>query len=253
MSFPAIMVLLVVITGLIWLVDKLVFARIRSADGKEPAVVEYARSFFPIILAVLVIRSFVAEPFRIPSGSMLPTLHVGDFILVNKFSYGLRLPVLNTKFFDSGSPERGDVIVFRFPEEPSIDYIKRVVGLPGDRIGYFNKKLYINRKPVDLEVASAVSVIDEQLEPQMQVYEEKLTDTTHLIAIDPASGSAEGEMIVPEGHYFVLGDNRDRSNDSRRWGTVPEANLVGKAFVIWMSWDWEKGGIIWSRLGRSIN
>lgn len=253
MSFPAIMVLLVAATGLIWLVDRLFWAKQRNTDSKEPVVVEYARSFFPIILLVLVIRSFIAEPFRIPSASMLPTLHIGDFILVNKFSYGIRLPVLNSKIINTGAPERGDVIVFRYPQQPEIDYIKRVVGLPGDKIGYFDKTLYVNGKAVEQQTADDIDVKNNQLSASSSVFYEMLNEDKHLIAIESNRPSAEGEMTVPAGHYFVMGDNRDNSNDSRVWGPVPESHLVGKAFMIWMSWDWEAGGIVWSRLGQGID
>lgn len=256
MSFPALMVLLVAVTGLIWLIDRLFWAPKRNKEEDEPVVVEYARSFFPIILLVLVIRSFIAEPFRIPSSSMLPTLHIGDFILVNKFSYGIRLPVLHTKLFDMGEPERGDVVVFRYPkkpedkDKPDIDYIKRVVGLPGDTVGYFDKTVYLNGKPIEQEVLNPSDII---LPSYTELRFEHLTEDGHMILVDTDKRPLEGEMVVPEGHYFVMGDNRDNSNDSRYWGTVPEQNLVGKAFLIWMSWDWDAGGIIWSRIGQSID
>jgi len=256
-SFPAIMVLLVAITGLIWLIDKLFWAPRRDNDAKEPVVVEYARSFFPIILLVLVIRSFIAEPFRIPSSSMVPTLHIGDFILVNKFSYGIRLPVLNTKIFDTGEPQRGDVVVFRYPvkkhkDDPDIDYIKRVVGLPGDKVGYFNKTIYINGKPVAQDPREKPESMINIAAPGSELRSEQLGEHNHLILVEPGIKRVEGETVVPEGHYFVMGDNRDNSNDSRYWGTVPEENLVGKAFLVWMSWDWNEGGIVWNRLGKSI-
>jgi signal peptidase I len=253
------MVFLVVLTGFIWLVDKLLFAPGRDKDTKEPLVVEYARSFFPIILLVLVIRSFIAEPFRIPSSSMVPTLHIGDFILVNKFSYGVRLPVLNTKILDTGSPQRGDVMVFRYPkgeankDKPDVDYIKRVVGLPGDRIGYFDKTIYINGDPVGQELRDKTMDVRAISPAGSELRFEHLGDDGHMILVEPDKRLVEGETVVPEGHYFVMGDNRDNSNDSRYWGTVPEENLVGKAFFIWMSWDWNAGGIIWNRLGQSID
>jgi len=258
-SFPALMVFLVVLTGFIWLVDKLLFAPGRDKDSKEPLVVEYARSFFPIILLVLVIRSFIAEPFRIPSSSMVPTLHIGDFILVNKFSYGVRLPVLNTKILDTGSPQRGDVMVFRYPkgeenkDKPDVDYIKRVIGLPGDRIGYFDKTIYINGDPVGQELRDKTMDVRAISPAGSELRFEHLGDDGHMILVEPDKRLVEGETVVPEGHYFVMGDNRDNSNDSRYWGTVPEENLVGKAFFIWMSWDWNAGGIIWNRLGQSID
>lgn len=253
MSFPAIMVTLVVITGIIWLIDSFVWAPKRVSEDKEPLVVEYARSFFPIILAVLVIRSFIVEPFRIPSASMLPTLHIGDFILVNKFAYGIRLPVLNTKILETSEPERGDVIVFRYPNDPNVDYIKRVVGLPGDTVGYFDKTIYINGEPVEhiqkQKDTSLVSIVPARI----QLHTEKLGQHEHTVLIDYDIRRIEGETVVADGHYFVMGDNRDNSNDSRYWGTVPEQNLVGKAFFIWMSWDWNAGGIVWNRIGDAIN
>jgi signal peptidase I len=253
MSFPALMVTLVAVTGVIWLIDILFWAPRRNDEQKDPLIVEYAKSFFPIILAVLIIRSFIAEPFRIPSASMLPTLHIGDFILVNKFSYGIRLPVLNKKVISNGEPKRGDVVVFRYPNNPKIDYIKRVVGLPGDKIGYFDKTVYINGEEVykdsKMKSANLLAVSPAKTE----LYFEKLGENGHQILIDPERRLVEGETIVPAGEYFVMGDNRDNSNDSRFWGTVPEENLVGKAFFIWMSWDWNSGGIVWDRLGNSIN
>lgn len=253
MSFPAIMVTLVFVTGIIWLLDKIFWAPKRADNSKDPILVEYAKSFFPIILAVLVIRSFIAEPFRIPSGSMLPTLHIGDFILVNKFSYGVRLPVLNTKIIETGEPQRGDVVVFRYPKNPSVDYIKRVVGLPGDKVGYFNKTVYINGQMVAQQVKEKGDELLGIVPVHNQMRTEKLGEHQHDLLIDPSRRLVEGEMVVPEGEYFVMGDNRDNSNDSRFWGTVPEANFVGQAFFIWMSWDWNAGGIVWDRLGNSIN
>lgn len=256
MSFPAIMVLLVAVTGLVWLLDRLVWAPKRDNESNEPIIVEYARSFFPIILLVLVIRSFIAEPFRIPSSSMVPTLHIGDFILVNKFAYGIRLPVVHDKIMDTGEPERGDVIVFRYPkkpkdmDKPDVDYIKRVVGLPGDRVGYFDKTIYLNGEPIQQDVQPAE---EQDLPGYFETRFEYLGDDGHLIVVDHDKRPMEGEMVVPDGHYFVMGDNRDNSNDSRYWGTVPEENLVGKAFLIWMSWDWNAGGIVWNRIGQSID
>ena len=229
----------------------------------EPLLVDYARSFFPIFLFVLLLRAFVVEPFRIPSGSMMPTLLVGDFILVNKFSYGLRMPVTKTKFLDIGEPERGDVVVFRYPKDPRVDYIKRLVGLPGDRIAYREKKLYINgelmpQKPVGWyePVGSG-----ERMRGAFELIED-LEGVEHSILVNPRVPDfgpgcqvlAEGEVTVPEGKYFMMGDNRDNSNDSRCWGFVDERNLVGKAFVIWLSIDWNRPGIFdWSRIGQTIH
>jgi signal peptidase I len=220
---------------------------------KEPLLVEYARSFFPVVLIVLLLRSFLFEPFRIPSGSMMPTLLIGDFILVNKFSYGVRLPVLNYKVIEVGEPKRGDVVVFRYPKQPTVDYIKRVIGLPGDRIAYFDKKLYINGQPtqqVDLGkytgVGQGVNMSGSEL------IKEDLEGVEHLILNTNGVLTVEDVFVVPPGHYFVMGDNRDNSNDSRYWGTVPEANLVGRAEAIWMNWDWQNNGIAFNRLGTVI-
>jgi len=246
MDFAAILVIAAVLTGGIWLLDALVLAP-RRAQGaadvpqnpvkKSPlswtAVVDFSRSLFPIILVVLVLRSFVVEPFRIPSGSMEPTLLPGDFILVNKFAYGLRLPVLNSKIFNSGEPRRGDVVVFRYPEDPSIAYIKRVVGLPGDTLEYRNKQLTINGEPMPQTKLPAANGIAINGFEQRQ---ETLGNVTHTIQVRRGN-DLPWSYQVPEGHYFVMGDNRDNSKDSRFWGPLPEGNLIGKAFLIWMNWD----------------
>ena len=255
MSFPALMVSLVAITGLIWLLDKMIWAAKRLPGDKDPVIVEYAKSFFPIILAVLVVRSFLVEPFRIPSASMVPTLHIGDFILVNKYSYGVRLPVINTKVVDISEPERGDVIVFRYPPQPEIDYIKRVVGLPGDRVEYRDKTVYINgqvMKQTEREKGADLLGI---VPIKNKLLSEKLGDKNHDIAVAPGRQRVLVDHIIPDGEYFVMGDNRDNSSDSRFWGTVPEQNLVGKAFYIWMSWDCNASWscISWNRVGSSIN
>ena len=243
------------VTGVVWggYLLYLKLSRRRFEDVSEPVLVEYARSFFPIVLIVLLLRSFLVEPFRIPSGSMMPTLLIGDFILVNKFSYGIRLPVLNTKVIDIDEPKRGDIVVFRYPKDPTVDYIKRVIGLPGDRVAYYNKKLYINGK-----VAKQVSLGRYQGVGQgvnMSGSEELVEDldgVEHDILISRGLPSMEGVFVVPHGHYFVMGDNRDNSNDSRYWGTVPEQNLVGKAFLIWMNWDWQNKGVGFDRIGTIL-
>ena len=271
-DFPTLLVAATFFTGLAWAADALILAprRVRNARQleqqgmspesrevaaalKEPTWIEYCKSFFPVILAVLLLRSFLVEPFRIPSGSMMPTLLVGNFILVNKFDYGIRLPVLNTKIIDIGEPKRGDVVVFRYPKDPSVDYIKRVVGLPGDRIGYYNKILHINGKPV-AQVPAGIYVgkgsgVSMSGAGKRQ---EQLGDVQHQILVMPRTPGMEGEYVVPDNEYFVMGDNRDNSNDSRYWGPVPEQNLVGKAFRIWMNWDSANGGIEWDRIGLKI-
>ena len=261
MDFATIMTLLVVVSGGIWAWDAWFLAprrRAEAGDGAEPAppskLVENARSFFPIFLAVLLLRSFLVEPFRIPSGSMMPTLEIGDFILVNKYLYGIRLPVLRAKIIDIDAPERGDIVVFRYPEEPSVPFIKRVVGLPGDKVAYYDKVLYINGEPMEREYQGVYTTTGAGREMTgAEMYLEHLEGAEHRILINEGSPSIPGQMVVPEGKYFVMGDNRDNSRDSRYWGTVPDENLIGKAFFIWMSWDWSRGGVVWSRLGNSIN
>jgi signal peptidase I len=287
-DFALLLVVLTAVTGVIALLDRLFWmprrkarsAALAQAEGsdaerqqraqealREPIIVEYARSFFPVILIVLLFRSFLAEPFKIPSGSMKPTLLVGDFILVNKFAYGLRLPVLGTKIVAIGEPKRGDVFVFRYPgfgcqrndqlvrsgkpcefpiaPVPQLDYIKRVIGLPGDEITYRNKTLYVNGK----EMAQAD--VGPFVGPEAgEIHQEVLPEVTHDILQMPMRAGVEGSWKVPAGHYFAMGDNRDNSEDSRYWGFVPEQNVIGKAFVIWMNWD---GGVDFKRIGTLIN
>lgn len=279
LDFPAFLVLASVVTGGIWLMDALLFAprrrrRLREADRgsaagfppvyREPVLVEYARSFFPVILIVLLLRSFLVEPFRIPSNSMMPTLLTGDFILVNKYAYGLRLPVLNTKFLEIGTPQRGDVVVFKFPEDGRTDYIKRVIGVPGDEIWYQNRTVYINGEAQErLPIGTFTGVGSGLVMTGAQESVEKLAGVEHHTLVRPGVPDlppgcrelAYGPIKVPEGQYFVMGDNRDNSNDSRCWGFVPEGNLVGKAFAIWMHWDGARDGfppIAWDRLGNVI-
>ncbi|AAU92527.1 signal peptidase I [Methylococcus capsulatus str. Bath] len=245
------------VTGAVWGGYALWLKRHPLPEGtahKEPILVEYARSFFPIVLVVMLLRSFLVEPFRIPSGSMMPTLLIGDFILVNKFTYGIRLPVLNTKIIEMNEPQRGDIVVFRFPKDPTVDYIKRVIGLPGDRIGYYNKQLYVNGKPMPQTLLGIYQGVGQGASMSgAELLSEDLEGVEHDILIRHGQPTVQGEFTVPEGSYFVMGDNRDNSNDSRYWGVVPEANLVGKAFFIWMSWDFENGGIGFSRLGTVLN
>ncbi|MCK7594806.1 signal peptidase I [Pseudomarimonas salicorniae] len=261
-DFAAILVALSALTGLIWAADALFFARKRAeraggAEVAEPVVVEYARSFFPVIFIVLLIRSFLAEPFRIPSSSMMPTLLIGDFILVNKFAYGLKVPVLDYKFVEIGEPDRGDIVVFRYPVDPRQDYIKRVVGLPGDEVIYRSKRLFINGEEVAADSTGRYVGTGSGADMTgAQVLEEKLGEQMHQILQRPEAfrrGDGEGRWVVPEGHYFVMGDNRDNSLDSRYWAFVPEKNLVGRAFLIWMNWDSRNGGVDFSRIGTVIH
>lgn len=251
MNFALILFILLLVSAALWIADHFVFRKRRAPGAKEPVWVEYGASFFPVILIVFLLRSFVVEPFKIPSGSMLPTLLVGDFIAVNKFTYGIRLPVLNKKVIEMNAPQRGDVVVFRYPPDPSLDYIKRVVGLPGDRVAYINKRLTINGKPVEVEKSG--EYFDAERLFYTPRYEEKLGDRQHMLLIetdapayvphvmqypqrDKCHYNTEGFACeVPAGHYFVMGDNRDNSQDSRVWGFVPDENLVGKAFYIWFN------------------
>lgn len=258
MDFALILFIALVVTGTITLWDR--FARRRASaagvvERREPWLVEYSKAFFPVILVVFLLRSFVVEPFRIPSGSMLPNLHIGDFILVNKFSYGIRLPVINKKIIDTSSPERGDVMVFRFPHDPSINFIKRVIGLPGDQLEYRGKRLYINGEAVKTESMGDFDF--QRVSKKTYVgrrFLETLDSNDHEIIVDPNKRTTETSYAVPEGHYFVMGDNRDHSNDSRYWGFVPEKNIIGRAFFIWFSWDLEgSGDLAWERIGNSIN
>jgi len=289
-NFALILFVLLVVTGIVWALDLLVLRRARQQRAQQAAAqvaaariedpqeaerqrreavdtamrspwwVEYAVSFFPVILFVFVLRSFVVEPFRIPSGSMLPTLQSGDLILVNKFSYGIRLPVIDRKVIETGQPQRGDVVVFRYPVDPDVDYIKRIVGLPGDEIAYLDKKLYVNGQLVthtrdgDYFEPDRVSYIAQ--------YKEKLGDVEHRILLDEQRSQDFGPIWkfpsadqcqylrngvrckVPPGNYFAMGDNRDNSADSRYWGFVPDGNIVGKAFFVWMNF----GDL--SRIGR---
>jgi signal peptidase I len=243
------------VTGAIW-GGYVLWLRIKKTPydaAGEPLLVEYAHSFFPIVLLVFILRSFIAEPFRIPSASMMPTLLIGDFILVNKFTYGIRLPVINKKVVELNEPKRGDIVVFRFPKEPSVDYIKRVIGLPGDKIAYYDKKLYVNDTPVhQVSLGSYIGRGQGNDMTGAEHLEENLSGVEHSILIRNGAPSVEGTYIVPPGTYFVMGDNRDNSNDSRYWGTVPEENLVGKAFFIWMNWDWQYKGVGFDRIGTSL-
>lgn len=274
--FSIFLVILTVGSGLIWLADTLLFAQKRkdkvlqaNAGMNEsalkeavslPYIVDTAQQIFPVIAFVLILRSFLYEPFQIPSGSMMPTLLVGDFILVEKFSYGLKDPVMRSKFVDIGSPERGDVVVFKFPQNPSIDYIKRVVGLPGDTIVYKNKQLFIKRVCDKADDCQPMQAVDLHFEKRgeyisdftpLERYSEKLGEVQHNILRNPARpdrensyyqqpGTQKDEWLVPEGQYFVMGDNRDNSLDGRFWGFVPDANLVGKAVAIWISFEFDR-------------
>lgn len=292
-NFALLLFLATFVTGLYWLADRFVFlprrrvaaaalqehddlrradlARqgIQQVDGDmsqarervlaQPWWLDWTAGLFPVILIVFLLRSFVFEPFKIPSGSMIPTLLIGDLILVNKFTYGLKLPVVNTRITEGNAVQRGDVVVFRYPPKPSVDYIKRVIGVPGDEIAYLNKKLSINGQPVPQKPLS--DFFDESVMEYFKQFEETIGAKPHRVIVDERRPgfvpgvdefkykqncrySVEGvTCTVPEGHYFTMGDNRDNSLDSRYWGFVPDANVVGKAFFVWMNFgNWKRIG-----------
>ena len=293
LNFSAVLLIISVLTGIVWLVDARVLAGRRAAAARaagrepaeqpEPTTVDYARSFFPVALAVLLVRSFLFEPFRIPSDSMMPTLLDGDFILVEKFAYGLRLPITHTKILSTGEPHRGDVVVFRYPPKPSEDYIKRVVGLPGDHVVVHDDRLIINGKKIPLTITGTYN---DGCYRNMELGTEHLGTHVHHVLLCPVPlevtadplpscprSDAQGYIcggavapdafllqkrglntIVPAKKYVMIGDNRDNSEDSRFWGFVPQHNLAGKATYIWFNWDiHRKGGPIWSRIGKRIH
>ena len=286
-NFALLLFLASAVTGVYWLGEQFIFAParqraagqlesddaqrrsalaqqgIKQVDGDvagakaallaQPWWLEWTAGLFPVIITVFILRSFLFEPFKIPSGSMIPTLLVGDLILVNKYHYGLRLPVINTKITEGNKPQRGDVMVFRYPPQPSLDYIKRVVGVPGDTVAYLNKRLTVNGQVV--ETTALPDFLDEDSMRYFKQFEEKLGDKPHrllndenrpaFVQVQPNFFGAEGcnytvegvTCKVPEGHYFMMGDNRDNSLDSRYWGFVPDANIVGKAFFVWMNFS----------------
>jgi len=254
LDFELLLVLLTLFTGVIWAWDRF-YRRKRVPEDQRheppPWYIDFPKSLFPVILAVLLIRGFVAEPFRIPSGSMVPTLLTGDFILVNKSSYGLRWPVLGTRIIGNGAPERGEVAVFKYPVDPSQDYIKRVVGLPGDTIEYRNKTLYVNGEAVAQEEIGQYDGL--HADSLATLHRETLDAGDYKVLVHERSPSGELDAVeVPEGMYFTIGDNRDRSADSRMWGFVPDEYLVGRAFLIWMSWDVHNNRVDWGRIGEGI-
>lgn len=248
-NLALILTVLTLVSGVIVVIDKLVWKTDqddnRQAPGVKQILVEYSRSFFPVLLFVLVIRSFIFEPFRIPSGSMMPTLLEGDFIFVKKYAYGLRLPVTETKVVETGNPNRGDVIVFRLPSDPSVNYIKRVIGLPGDTVVYERHRLTINGKKIELRPGE-----DESF--NVPVFVEDLDGRAHdILVTNPEFSTRDNTYQVPDGHYFVMGDNRDRSKDSRFIGAIPEEFLVGEAVRIWMHFvPWNMPD--WGRIGSKI-
>ena len=261
-DFPLILVILVFGSGLIWMLDAIFLApgrrrtigelqgqyprwdREGSAEAlqyqarvaesaSEPVAVEYAKSFFPVLFVVFVLRSFLVEPFQIPSSSMVPTLQVGDYILVNKYTFGIRLPVLRTKVLALNEPERGDVMVFFPPHMNDTYFIKRVVGLPGDTVTYRDKQLFVNGQVVERQPLAQLPEVSRRYSLGL----ETLGEANHLMQVDEMRPARDFSVVVKPGHYFMMGDNRDNSSDSRIWGQVPEKDIVGKAFAIWMHWD----------------
>ena len=245
MDFTALLLILTLVSGV-----SFIFYKSFELKNKTALIFEFLASLFPILFVVLFIRSFIIEPFKIPSGSMIPTLLVGDFILVNKYKYGLRMPLTNKLIFENKYPDRGDVIVFQFPENTKINYIKRVVGIPGDKVEYINKTVFINGKSLQLKSVDDTEFSNINLSNEM-IYIEDNGTREYLILNNPDRGSSF-EFNVPEDNYFVLGDNRDNSNDSRYWGTVHKNNLIGEAFMIWMYWNPQSEVAIFDRIGKDI-
>jgi signal peptidase I len=255
-DFPFILTMLVLISGVIALLDIIFWAKKREKEQKPSIFIEYSRSFFPVLFIVLIIRSFIIQPYRVPTGSLEPTILPGDFIAVNQFAYGLRLPIGNFKIVPIGEPKRGDIVLFHWPVNPSIIFVKRVVGLPGDHIIYQNKILTINGKVAPQQAITTILDIEPDYPPiPVEERSEDLLGVTHNIQVrtDGGGETANIDIVVPPNCYFMMGDNRDNSDDSRMWGCVPEANLVGKAFVIWLSWDSEQHSLRWRRIGKLIH
>lgn len=263
----------VVASGIIALIDILFFAKPRFATAsktpgfetlskhdkheltKAPLLADYARSLFPVLLFVFLLRGFVVELFEVPSGSLLPTIQLGDYMLVSKFSYGVRLPMFNTVLIPTGTPQRGDIVVFHYPVNPHVDFIKTVIGVPGDHISYINKKLTINGQPVPTKF------IERSIEPNnanlgytaVNVYQENINGHIHNVYNTPGIPSTDFTgLVVPKGEYFMMGDNRDDSDDSRSWGFVPYSDIIGKASVIVFSWDSSSHSVRWGRIGKKL-
>jgi signal peptidase I len=251
MNFALWLFIASVVCGLIYVLDVLVLAKKRSATQPMPKIIEYARSFFPVFVIVLLLRSFLIEPFRIPSGSLEPTLLVGDFVAVNKFIYGIRLPIIEKKIIQFKNPKTGDIVVFRWPPDPSYDYIKRVIGVPGDHITYHNKVLTINGKIAQQKFIRYTT--DPSSEQPVSLYRENLNGIEHDIFIRTDLPAVDFDVTVPKDHYFMMGDNRDDSADSRYWGFVADEFIRGKALLTWMSWDSKTTMVRWHKIGQLIH
>ena len=251
MNFALWLLVLSVASGAVYLLDILFLAKKRKKDQKPMWLIEYSRSFFPVFFVVLLLRSFIVEPFRIPSGSLEPILLVGDFVAVNKFAYGFRLPVWEKKVISIANPKTGEIAVFRWPPDPSLDFIKRVIGVPGDKVTYHNKILTINGQ--EMKQTFLEYTTDESSGNSVAKYRENLNGIEHDIYVRPDVPAVDVEVTVPEGHYFMMGDNRDDSADSRFWGFVSDEYLRGKASLVWMSWNAKTWMVRWNRLGRVIH
>ncbi len=268
-NFTLLLVLVTAISGILYLIEIFYYAKRRKrreravlkAGGagishlkpRLPMFMDYIRSLFPLLLAVLIIRSFIIQPFHVPSGSLEPTIKPGDFIAVNQFAYGLRLPITHTKIFPMGEPQRGDLAVFRWPSNTHIDFVKRVIGLPGDHLQYKDKTLYVNDQIAGLIPKGKAYDIEPHADIPVYRFQENLLGVKHDILLRSKGGEGKDfDIIVPPDMYFVMGDNRDDSDDSRTWGFVPEKDLVGKAFGVWMSWDSQRNRVRWQRIGTVI-
>ncbi|WP_264770378.1 signal peptidase I [Coxiella burnetii] len=256
-DFLNILSLLTIFAGVVWLVD-ILWRRIKKIPiekgTKPPLIIDYACSFFPILLIVLIIRSFLFQPYRVPTGSLEPTIMPGDMILVNQYDYGLRVPLWNKKIVDVGEPKRGQIALFRWPVNPAATFVKRVIGVPGDRISYQDKVFYINGKEMSQKfIKNTLEIGDDGKTWPAKEYEEDLNGVKHLIILRPDRPAQNfKDLIVPKGKYLMIGDNRDDSDDSRSWGFVPARNFIGRAILIWMSWDSQKDRVRWERIGDRL-
>ncbi len=261
-NFAFFLTFFVIVSGIIALWDRVSLRASRAKSGaKEPWWVDYSRSLFPVLLAVWVIRSFIIQPYHVPTGSLEPTVLPGDFIAVSQYAYGVRLPVIHTKIIPVGEPKRGDIALFHWPVNPGLTFVKRVIGVPGDRVSYINKILYVNGKEAKQQfVKNTYDEFNDGLPPRaVKEYTENLAGVKHQIYVQPVGGEIKNFSItVPAHEYFMMGDNRDNSDDSRMWGFVPEKDLIGKAWVIWMSWNplvhsWNPfKHVRWHRIGTSL-